>query len=107
MFQRTILIVAVVILILSLLVISHFLYRRQYSVKFPPEIGNCPDYYTAKSKDVCKNSVGLKVINPNCDTGDFSGSSYKGDQGFKRKCLWAKECGVTWDGISNRNPPLC
>ena len=30
----------------------------------------------------------------------------RGKPGDKRKCQWARECGVAWDGISNASPPI-
>ena len=27
--------------------------------------------------------------------------------GEKRKCQWARDCGVAWDGISNASPAFC
>lgn len=104
-FHKTVLIVAIVILTLALIVIGVLLHNRKYDVKFPPEIGNCPDYYTSAPKNVCNNTIGLNVRNPNCNSTDFS--SYMGSGGKKKKCNWAKQCGVTWDGITNNTPPLC
>ena len=104
-FQKVVLIIASVILILALVIIGVLLYNRQYDIKFPPEIGNCPDYYTSGPNNTCNNNLDLKVKNPNCNIGNFSG--YTGQGANKKKCQWAKTCGVTWDGITNMTPPLC
>tara|TARA_B110000444_G_C18829316_1_gene592225 strand:+ start:1766 stop:2092 length:327 start_codon:yes stop_codon:yes gene_type:complete len=106
-FQRIVLIIALVILMLALIIIGVMLYNKQYDIKFPPEVGNCPDYYTSGPKNVCHNTIGVKVKNPNCNSMDFSSFSSFGNKAMKKKCGWAKECGVVWDGITNRNPPLC
>jgi hypothetical protein len=106
-FQKIVLTVAVVLLILSLVVIGVLLYNKNSNIKFPPESSDCPDYFKATRKGVCKNVNHLAVSNPNCSTGDFSGSGYEGKHGDKRKCTWAKECGLSWDGITNSTPALC
>ena len=64
-FQKIVLIVASVILILCLVVIGVLLRNRQFNIKFPPEIGNCPDYYTSGPNNTCNNTIGLNVRNPN------------------------------------------
>ena len=104
-FQKIVLIVASVILILCLVIIGVLLRNRQFNIKFPPEIGNCPDYYTSGPNDTCNNTIGLKVKNPNCSTGNFS--TFTGEGANVKKCNWSKQCGVTWDGITNMTPPLC
>ena len=107
MFQKVVLTIAAVILILTLVIIGILLFNAHSSAQWPPEVSSCPDYYTATSDDVCKNTGGVKVSNKNCKTGDFSGSGYKGKAGKKRKCQWAQDCGVAWDGISNASPAFC
>ena len=107
MFQKVVLTIAAVILILTLVIIGILLYNQSSNAQWPPETSSCPDYYTATSDNVCKNTGGVKVSNENCNTGDFSGSVWKGKPGEKRKCQWARDCGVAWDGISNASPALC
>jgi hypothetical protein len=107
MFQKVVLTIAVVILILTLVIIGVLLYNKSASSQWPPEVSSCPDYYTATSENVCQNTGAIKVSNANCNTGDFSGSVWKGKPGEKRKCQWARDCGVAWDGISNASPAFC
>jgi hypothetical protein len=107
MFQKVVLTIAVVILILTLVIIGVLLYNKSASSQWPPEVSTCPDYYTATSENVCQNTGAIKVSNANCNTGDFSGSVWKGKPGEKRKCQWARDCGVAWDGISNASPAFC
>jgi len=107
MFQQIVLTIAAVILILTLVVIGILLYNQSATARWPPETASCPDYYTAQSDNKCLNSGGMKVNNANCNTGNFSGPGYQGEKGKVRKCQWAKDCGVAWDGISNASPPLC
>ena len=107
MFQRIVLIIAAVILILTLAVLGILLYNKSVSSMWPPETGGCPDYYTATSNNICQNIIQLPVSNSNCNTGDFSSSIWQGKAGNARKCNWAKECGVSWDGITNATPPVC
>ena len=107
MFQRIVLTVAIIILIITLAIMGILMFNHQSSVQWPPEVSTCPDYFTATSKNVCQNTEKIKVSNTNCNTGNFSGAGYRGKAGDKRKCQWAKECGVSWDGISTASPPYC
>ena len=107
MFQRIVLTVAIIILIITLAIMGLLMFNHQSKAQWPPEVSSCPDYFTATSPNVCNNTGNIKVSNANCNTGDFSGPGYKGKPGDKRKCTWAKECGVAWDGISNASPAYC
>jgi hypothetical protein len=100
-FQKIVLTTAIVILIFALIIIGILLYNKQYDIKFPPEVGNCPDYYVSAPKGVCKNEIGIKTLQQSCDSVSFK--NFKN----KDKCQWANGCGVTWDGITNQTPPLC
>ena len=44
-FQRVVVTIAIVILILSLVVLGVLIYNSRNEDQFPPEIGNCPDYF--------------------------------------------------------------
>ena len=108
-FNTVVVAIAVVILILTLIVIGVLLHNAIQSMKFPPEVGTCPDYFTMQAKDganVCMNKTPpLGNGGAACLSKDFSGAEYQGDKGRAAKCKWAKSCNVVWDGITNQN--LC
>ena len=59
-FQRIVLLVAGVTLIIALLFIAFSLYFLQSKRKYPPVIGECPDYWELDEKNgkpICKNSL--------------------------------------------------
>ena len=47
-FQKTVLYIAVILLILSLSIIGFMLYKSKNSVKYPPELSVCPDFWEIK-----------------------------------------------------------
>ena len=86
MFQRIVLTVAIIILIITLAIMGLLMFNNHSAVQWPPEVSSCPDYFTASAPNVCQNTEKIKVANTNCNTGDFSGPSYRGKAGDKRKC---------------------
>jgi len=98
-FQKTVLAIATVILVLFLIILAIILWTSRNELQFPPEIGTCPDYFEAtlqNKKHVCKNVKGLGNGNGGCDVVDFSGYS------LSEKKKWANGCDVTWDGLTNQ-----
>lgn len=74
--------------------------------------GCCPDRVTAKTDAdgmncpaKCFNRHVLGKAGPSCTSVptemDFSGPDYEGNPGLCKKQAWAKQCGLTWDGITN------
>jgi hypothetical protein len=104
MFQKTVTMVAIIILILTLGFIGLALYRQKYNPQYPPVIPNCPDYWDASGNE-CVNFK--KLGNSQCfNNMDFTTAQWSGDLGLCGKYKWAKGCNLSWDGISNR-PELC
>ena len=109
-FQKIVLIVALILLIISLVVIGVLIKSSMVSAKFPPEISKCPDYFTVQlenGKITCKNPLGLG----RCAEGL---TPVPGDDMNARvqNCRLAKQsCGVTWDGLTsstaNQGNPYC
>ena len=98
-FQKTVLTIATVILVLFLIILAIILWTSRNELQFPPEIGTCPDYFEAtvqNKKHMCKNVKGLGNGGGGCDMVDFSGYN------VEDKKKWAKGCGVTWDGLTNQ-----
>ena len=103
-----------------------FYYYKQYATfrkeqklaTWPPVIYSCPDYWTAEPKPgnpklrVCKNTHDLGQC-PVDTSGalqsqgivDFNMDRFspkKPQENILKKCQWAKECGVSWDGIDDK-----
>ena len=76
------------------------------------KFGCCNDYATAKN-DVdgsncpikCYNAHQLGKVSSACTSIpteiDFGTATYKGNGGVCAKQKWAKQCDITWDGITN------
>jgi hypothetical protein len=105
-FQLTVLKVAGVILILALGFVGYSLYYLNKKAKYPPVIGECPDYWERTEKNgkyVCTNP---KKLGSCGNEMDFSGVQYSGAGGNCSKSQWAKKCNLSWDGITNI-PDVC
>ena len=104
-FQTIVVTIAIVILILSLVVLGVVIYNSRNEDQFPPEISNCPDYFVMKQKggdsdmgvpiDMCFNQHNLGNKSEGCDWFDPN------DATRKEKQADAKQCGLTWDGITH------
>ena len=107
-FQKTVLIVAFVVLIIFLAIIGLSIRSAVQNGEFPPEVGQCPDYWKT-SHNVnglsCSNVKNLPSGHEvtGCDTMDLSDAKYHGmgDKAMRAKCQLANSCHVTWDGITN------
>ena len=107
-FQRAVLTVSAILLIICLVIIGVSLYTAKYSDAFPPVLANCPDYWLDKSSGNASECFNIKGLGkPECErTKDFSSFS-TGNAGLCSKKKWAKSCDITWDGISNNETLKC
>lgn len=107
-FQITVMIVAVVLLICALLMIGVVLHKQKSNdnIVFPPVVGDCPDYWVNETNDDKVKCVNEKKLGDCHATMDFSLPRWKGDSGLCNKFKWARDCGITWDGVTN-NPKAC
>jgi hypothetical protein len=101
--------VAIAVLLITLAIVALALYTGKSKVSYPPVVGKCPDYWvdqsTSNNGSVCKDVKGIG--NAGClKTMNFSTMDYQGTAGLCKKKKWAKDCGVSWDGISN-NDKVC
>ena len=102
-FQKTVFMIAVVLFILIMSVIGVLMTKSKASMQFPPEIGNCPDYWKLDDVNGEKVCINVKEIGAdNCESDINFNTQYKSR---KQKCNWAKGCNVAWDGITNQG--LC
>ncbi len=108
-FQSVVLIIAIVVLIICLILIGMALNKSKKEKQFPPVVPDCPDYWDAvlsttedsdgnKSIIGCRNTRGLGV----CDKDQVNPTIISLNPCSKKK--WAKNCGITWDGITNASP---
>jgi len=105
-FQKTVLFVAIAILIIALILIGFVLAAGKDS-QWPPMVPNCPDYWIAdgsgnnakcinvKDLGTCPATSGSRHL-----TMDFNVAPYVGSNSLCAKYTWAKNCGVAWDAVT-------
>jgi CPW-WPC domain-containing protein len=93
-FQKTVLIVAVVAFLIMMIFIAVMMNSAKKEEIFPPQTGSCPDYWRLlPGTGECQN---VQLLGNSCkQTKNFSAM----DQ--RAKCNFAKDCKITWDGITN------
>ena len=103
-FQKIILLVAVIVLIITLVFIGITLSYSKSSQVWPPMVPECPDYWTVDASSICINTKDLGTCSPKSGeehlTMDFNTSTFTGSNGLCAKYSWAKRCGLSWDGIT-------
>ena len=116
-FQKTVLIIEVIILILTLSMIGYMLWKAKGSTRYPPEISMCPDFWEVVEKKNDQPGMGIQrgrlLCKPNPDLGDkgnigkfigkqfdFGKPEYQGPNGIRRKKNWADGLDIYWDGIT-------
>jgi hypothetical protein len=111
-FNRTVLLVASVLLILGLIIIGFFIVKSVQDSAYPPVISDCPDYWNVNydpvtQKKICTNNS----INPGPTTNEcrnypvslFSANGSSEADIICAKNKWAKSCNIHWDGITNNS----
>ena len=96
-FQKVVINIALVILVIMLLFIGYTMYNSKLTEKYPPHVAQCPDYWKVTGKNGCDNVMNLGTCP---GTMNFDGPDWLGSQGLKKKREWAKGCGVVWDGVT-------
>lgn len=106
-FQRIVIIIATILLILALTFIGYSLYINKHNMVFPPVTPVCPDYWKAKNNE-CINTLHLGTCKNTAEnnTMNFNVPHYQGNTANCNKFKWAKDCNISWDGITN-NPKIC
>ena len=104
-FNRTVLTIAIILLVISLIFIGVSLYATQSDALWPPDPSECPDYWNV-TENGCEPNSSLGKHN-NSGTGacpsrkPLTRNVQMGGEAARTKaCIWAKSCGVHWDGIS-------
>jgi hypothetical protein len=110
-FQYIVLSIALVLLILVLIVFGISMYNKKATDTFPPVQSSCPDYWVEErgsdNEQYCVNDKGLG--NSDCQKKiNFHASPFVGSKAVSlcAKEEWAKNCNITWDGVTN-NPDSC
>jgi len=106
-FQKIVLIMATIILIIILLFIGINLAKLSSNQVWPPVIPQCPDYWEideSEDKPKCKNTLKLGTCSASSGTDyqlvDFNSPEFTGDNALCSKYNWASKCNVSWDGIT-------
>jgi hypothetical protein len=102
-----------VFLILTLALVGYFMSISGKDQVYPPSVSDCPDHYTL-SGSTCSAPIYLNVSDEpdiSCNIQNFDQIKYKGEgtnfaSGLCSKKLWANDCKVKWDGITN-NDNIC
>jgi hypothetical protein len=106
MYQKIVIAVASITLIVLLIVIGYSIHSTTSTTAWPPIVNNCPDYWKDYSGngEQCVNAHHLGTCNiPTPDdrnAKNFNTAPFMGDMGTCEKYNWANACGVTWDGIT-------
>ena len=113
-FQKIILVIMFILLLVVLVLVGITLYKRNVNKSWPPNIGDCPDYWIDMSGNgsQCVNVKDLGTCNGSVEQGqhltmDFSVAPYIGSNGSCEKYNWANNCGIAWDGITYGVPNPC
>ena len=100
-FQKTILAIAVVVLVVSLTIIGVALSYASDQKEWPPVVSECPDYWKidgSGNNTTCTNVKNLGICP--AKTMNFNVDPYTGESGTCNKYTWATNCKVSWDGIT-------
>jgi hypothetical protein len=107
LFQKIVLVTAIIILILSLVIIGVALNSKGTSSVWPPFVADCPDYWLmdgSGNNSTCTNIKDLGTCSPDSGAAhlvmNFNDTTYTGTNGLCAKYTWATNCGVSWDGIT-------
>ena len=106
LFQQIVITIAIIFLIIFLLFIGYALHTKKFKTAYPPVTGNCPDYWidesTENNSSNCVNVKNLGKSSASCPKNmNFNTALFSGGTGVCSKSVWAKNCDLTWDGITN------
>ena len=112
-FQKSVLIVAFVLLVITSIIVFIMLYFSKNQYQFPPNVSKCPDYWvispptTSEQYYTCNNKAQLK----NNASYTFNGVANKAYEPVSAEilCELKRDLNtnkITWTGISN-NQQIC
>lgn len=101
LFQKIVLSIAIFFLIIFLITIAYAMHSKKNSLSYPPVTAGCPDYWIDQANGSCTNVKNLGKTScartMNFNTSTFNSSTI----GLCAKSQWAKNCNLTWDGVTN------
>ena len=100
-FQKSVLIIALVVLIALLISVGILLNKHSKNTSWPPIQNTCPDYWTEGANGVCTADTG--GLNTGIDSDDFVNSTADAGDTRCEKRRWAIDKGIMWSGVSNYN----
>lgn len=92
-FQKTVLIIALIVLSVMLFFIALAMKGLKKSQEYPPEVSECPDYWTKNESGNCTPSLNKNSGGDDCLTYTYTGAD--------DKAAFAQRCGIEWDGLTN------
>ena len=102
----------IIFLILTLIVVGYCMTLSK-NQEYPPAVADCPDYYSLDPVDIsfCIIGSNISVSDETCKRQNFTQGKYivpgtDFESGLCAKKLWANNCDIKWDGISN-NDSIC
>jgi hypothetical protein len=104
-FQKSVLIIALVVLIALLISVGILLNKHSKNTSWPPIQNTCPDYWTEGDNGVCTTVINGLNTGPDgsvISTADADGKNVTGDTTCEKR-RWAIENGIMWSGVSNYN----
>ena len=105
-FQKLVLTIATILLIVILVIIGISLSNSKVDDNWPPIIGECPDYWVDMSGngEACFNAHSLGRCNiPSSGEQaamNFDQAPFNTENGSCAKYTWAKNCGISWDAVT-------
>ena len=104
-FQKTVLIIALIVLSVMLFFIALAMRGLKKSQGYPPEIAECPDYWTKDTDGMCKRP-GQNEPNYGTSKGGAVCDPFPREDGLtseEAKKNFSNDCTLEWDGITNVN----
>ena len=103
-FQKSVLIIALVVLIALLISVGILLNKHSKNTNWPPIQNTCPDYWTEDGSGNCKGETnGLNIgTGAVTSTVDSNGNNVTGETRCQKR-TWAINNGIMWSGVSNYN----
>jgi len=113
-FQKSIIIIASIVLLVSLIILAYSIHRTIKNISFPPTITDCPDYWDvtldSDNNIQCVNNSGINEglgtsKCTNIQTSQFNSNGTDPHNVLCQKYNWTKDCKIVWDGVSNNSNP--
>jgi len=106
LFQQIVITIAILFLIIILIYIAFMMHSNKVRLTYPPVTGSCPDYWvdqsTGSDSSNCINAKNLGKSSESCPKNmNFNTALFSGSNGLCAKSVWAKNCDLTWDGVTN------